>query len=214
MEKRMSADDLPSGPSDEDLGVRPAPPPYRLQHLRWLVGMETSDRGVPPELRESCRKLSDDPALPVIRHYGSQVLRVTDWNTGQALERLADWLRATDSTLTAWTVQYVTLDEVARRLKAEAAKVQSHADPHARDFLADQARKIGDETFLRSREIAKQFDKALDPLRRRLERWRKKHPHEHGRDWIEIPDCPRNQERHAYRVAAVQHVIDDSPASS
>src|SRR5262249_769339 len=82
------------------------------------------------------------------------------------------------------------------------------------DSSSTQKKKKPDKAFLRAREISEQFDKDHETLRKRLERWRKKHPEEAGKGWIEIQDCPGRLELHAYCLATVQHIIDQCPASS
>jgi hypothetical protein len=129
MEKRMSSDDLPPGPSDEDLGVLPAPPPYRLDHWLSLLSLEAGSAKVRPELTTDYIRLGNDPSLPLIRHYGSQVLGVIDW-TPQAAGCLVDWLCATDRNLTEWRATKITLSDLAERLQAEAERRAAvHAVP-------------------------------------------------------------------------------------
>jgi hypothetical protein len=63
-------------------------------------------------------------------------------------------------------------------------------------------------------EIAIRFSRAPEPLRKRLDGWRKKHPEESGSGWIEVTDRKPRDSGFLYHVPTVQHVVNASPASS
>jgi hypothetical protein len=123
--------ELPGGPSDEDLGVLPPPPPYRFDHFLWLQSVIRGDTPPDPQLLDHYIRLLNDRNVPLIRHYGSQLLGVTKW-TPAAEGRLVDWLCATDRTLSDWEAQKLTLAEWVERLQAAVAELErKRSTPHA-----------------------------------------------------------------------------------
>jgi hypothetical protein len=92
----------------------------------------------------------NDPDLPRIRHYGSQILGVTDW-TPQAANRLVDWLCAIDHELSDWTARKISLPDLSQRLQAAAEAVASAAEWSCPDSPSRWAKLFGvsTRTFIR-----------------------------------------------------------------
>lgn len=65
------------------------------------------------------------------------------------------------------------------------------------------------------KELADQFKVPLDPLRKRLDRWRKKHLV--GSDWTEVEGATSREAKYLYRLKAITQIIEDlkegSPSS-
>jgi len=158
MENPMSSDDLPPGSSDEELGVLPSPPPYRLDHWLWLLSVQAGNAEVRPEQTTDFIRLLNDPNIPLIRYYALQiqVRGIVEWtlqSAPQNVGRLVDWLCAKDRKLTEWRAHKIALSELAERLKAEATKASSEASNEwsRADMPSQWAKVLGinTRTFIR-----------------------------------------------------------------
>ena len=69
---------------------------------------------------------------------------------------------------------------------------------------------VPDDARLSSREIADKAGVVHEPLRKRLDRWRRKNPDQSGGDWFEVSDRKSKDPQFLYRVGAVRAIVGAS----
>lgn len=103
-----------------------------------------------------------------------------------------------------------TLQKLAKRFEAKAdAQESDHGPSSASLARPTEAKPIDETASMAPADIAQQFNLSPEPLRKRLDRWRKTH-HD---GWIEVTERKPREPLYLYRISAVRPVIDALIAS-
>ncbi len=109
------------------------------------------------------------------------------------------------------TIDWLRKAEFAAHEKAEAVEKRS---PHAiTEVKTQESSDLPDDMPLSASDLAKIFAVEADPLRKRLERWRKKNIL-NQEDWIEHDSPAPNMPRYLYRVRIARPIIKEMKGNS
>ena len=93
----------------------------------------------------------------------------------------------------------------ARARGADGARGTSELVPPKHNGDSDSAQSLADESFMGPVQLAKLFDLPIEPLRKRLSRWRANA----GDGWIENTERGPTDPRYFYRVGSVRAVCEE-----
>ncbi len=128
---------------------------------------------------------------------------------GETIDSLYEWARDAEALTAIITKEDLTVSR--QRSSGEALLPDTNLPFSEQVGAGDQ---VDDDAFLGPATLAEKFGVAADPLRSRLNRWRKNNPSEAGKGFVENKDRNPKEPLWLYKVGSVRHLIEGLVATS